>query len=405
MTTFTYFKNIDGIYLKNLDNDAIVFVDGDEFDKNLKTNGFKSTFKEILNNIPNNINNNNKFLSIMIVTNMNCNLCCSYCFENNSRKNDFLKIEDISNICNNIKEFFEKGNYNGISITFTGGEPLLNFEFIKKLTEKIKNIFYNKIVYFSIITNGTKISEKMLIFFDKYRYNLQITFDGSKKFHDLERKTSEDIGTYEIILDNLSRILDYTNITLNIRFNITKFNFKSIGDVLDDLSCLGNNALIHIYFEFLDVCKKNIYYLTEREKINISKCLIDKIFKYDFDKPKGYISGGLCMYKNNTAYTINSDKNIYKCYSLVGYNNFIVSNLTNLVDISGTGTLCNNKACNVYELCYGGCPFSQFNELGIMVKNCRFEYLNFFNKYIFKKELEKELNTIVDIDDIHLDKV
>mgnify|MGYP000914287900 CR=1 FL=1 len=51
MTTFTYFKNIDGIYLKNLDNEAIVFVDGDEFDKNLKTNGFKSTFKEILNNI------------------------------------------------------------------------------------------------------------------------------------------------------------------------------------------------------------------------------------------------------------------------------------------------------------------------------------------------------------------
>ena len=177
MTTFTYFKNIDGIYLKNLDNEAIVFVDGDEFDKNLKTNGFKSTFKEILNNIPNNINNNNKFLSIMIVTNMNCNLCCSYCFENNNRKNDFLKIEDISNICNNVKEFFEKGNYNGISITFTGGEPLLNFEFIKKLTEKIKNIFYNKIVYFSIITNGTKISEKMLISFDKHRYYLQITFD------------------------------------------------------------------------------------------------------------------------------------------------------------------------------------------------------------------------------------
>ena len=39
MTTFTYFKNIDGIYLKNLDNEAIVFVDGDEFDKNLKQIG------------------------------------------------------------------------------------------------------------------------------------------------------------------------------------------------------------------------------------------------------------------------------------------------------------------------------------------------------------------------------
>lgn len=403
MTTFIYYKDKFGIYLKEFTTGSIVFVGIDDFNSSVEEKGLEKSFIEILKNILEGIENK-KCLSVMIVTNMSCNLCCSYCFEK-EKTNSFLKISDIDKIIKNIDYIFHKNNFETIDITFTGGEPSLNFSFIEKITKKLIKNFSKEIINFSIISNGMNFKDNMLEFFDKYNFGIQITFDGNKKIHNLERKTENNIGSYDLILKNIENILLNYKFNVSIRFNITRFNFDTIEEVLLDLSKILNYSKLKLYFDFLDVEKSSIYYLKENEKIEISKYLIDIFLKYDFTFMKEYIQGGFCMYKNNVGYTISSDLNIYKCYSLVENKNFIFSKLEDLENIDGKGNLCNNTLCNVYELCYGGCPFSKYVVSGKMDKVCKYKFLNFFNRYLFKKELEKELDLKVDFMNVHLKKI
>ena len=56
-----------------------------------------------------------------------------------------------------------------IDIGFFGGEPLLEFELIKKITEIIENhpSFNNKLVELTVVTNGTIFSDEIADFLKK----------------------------------------------------------------------------------------------------------------------------------------------------------------------------------------------------------------------------------------------
>ena len=69
-----------------------------------------------------------------------CNLKCKYCdtdFKTNSREYSVSELQDIINTSKNIH-----------SVSLTGGEPLLNVDFLKELLPKV-----NKRIYLE--TNGT----------------------------------------------------------------------------------------------------------------------------------------------------------------------------------------------------------------------------------------------------------
>ena len=69
-----------------------------------------------------------------------CNLKCKYCdtdFKTNSREYSVSELQDIINTSKNIH-----------SVSLTGGEPLLNIDFLKELLPKV-----NKRIYLE--TNGT----------------------------------------------------------------------------------------------------------------------------------------------------------------------------------------------------------------------------------------------------------
>lgn len=77
------------------------------------------------------------------VTN-NCNMRCDYCYEG-EKDTFFLSLGD----CKYIEEFIllaeEVSKDDGIYMKFFGGEPLLNFRFIKYFIENFKesNVFYS----------------------------------------------------------------------------------------------------------------------------------------------------------------------------------------------------------------------------------------------------------------------
>lgn len=76
------------------------------------------------------------FFTLMLVPSEKCNLNCKYCYETNKN----YKLMDISFAKRIIEETFKnlKG-YTKLKIEIRGGEPFLEFEWIKTIFEWVKN--------------------------------------------------------------------------------------------------------------------------------------------------------------------------------------------------------------------------------------------------------------------------
>lgn len=182
-----------------------------------------------------------------------CNFRCTYCVYSESKNElqrthtkdmmsfdvakaaiDFL----ISHSCDEEKA----------SISFYGGEPLLNFKLIKECLSYISEKYpYKKIVY-SMTTNGYLLTEDIISFLVKHNFNLTISLDGPQTINDKNRRLALDgTGTFDVVKKKLlfirerypefyktiliSSVLDYTSNLNKINeffFNDMKIHHKHI---------------------------------------------------------------------------------------------------------------------------------------------------------------------------------
>lgn len=163
--------------------------------------------KEIVNQVADELKSKSA-VNIEITMTNECNGNCSYCFEHNHSKslideneqNRQLKL--IVDYCNN----FDKNKFSGLNIVFWGGEPMLNFEFMKRIFDQ--TLAFDFIRYF-IYSNGTR--------FDKYfemvhlpyadelreRFSIQLSYDG-EPHNRLKRGNTREIilRTAHMLKDN-----------------------------------------------------------------------------------------------------------------------------------------------------------------------------------------------------------
>lgn len=254
-------------------------------------------------------NNNKK--SIFIVLKTDCNLRCSYCFEQGIKK-ETLKMIKISELLTFI-DIWMNGE-TSLEVIFTGGEPLLNFKLLKKLTLKL-TLKYNTL--FSLISNGTLFNNKHILFFNKYNYSIQLTLDGWRYNHNKQRSNNIIKDSYSFLLKMSSKIL-LININLTIRVNINKINRTDICKIINDYKHNLKNNNFEIYFDFIDIDKKSNLYLSSNEKLMLLYKIYYLLSKMNKTIPYSYIIGGNCQIRNRNSITINSNFYIYNCYSFVG---------------------------------------------------------------------------------------
>lgn len=82
-----------------------------------------------------------------------------------------------------------------VTIDFFGGEPFLAYPLIKDVVEWVKAKSWNKDYKFLIGTNGTILTDEMKpwLLENKKLVNIALSFDGTKKAHDLTRDNSYDV--------------------------------------------------------------------------------------------------------------------------------------------------------------------------------------------------------------------
>lgn len=399
-----YVKGNDVVTIFNTFTSALVQLNNDSFE-NLLTSDTNSETEEKLLAMGILVNNRNdeiqkyKYIQysrmfrnnqmlLYICPTMNCNFSCSYCFEagNKTKINMSTEVEDA------IVRFISQNKNKKISIIWFGGEPLLNVDTIKNITDRLnkEQINYSS----SMITNGSLLTKHAVDILKTISIEfIQISMDGTKAVHDIRRHFRSGKGSFDAIIEGINRILSDTSIPITVQVAIDKTNYQEYEKLLsyfnNNFSSYMDEKRIQLNFNVVKdrtnfdtqgTCMSHqdyFHYLTRLNKLNLKH-------KMDLFLPK---MSQPCMYNTVGAYAITPDGEIYKCIEHVGNPQKSVGNiLKENISLSGLATCmfknnylenteCMN--CPVLPICGGGCPLDREADGGENNVAC-----SFYKKYI-----------------------
>ncbi|NRA95611.1 MAG: quinohemoprotein amine dehydrogenase maturation protein [Planctomycetes bacterium] len=151
---------------------------------------------------------------VLNVTNK-CNLSCTYCYEygedriaDSTRADGTVKAPMMSaeTACQSVDFLFESAAARrDVTITFFGGETLLNFGTIKAAVEHAEERARaeDKLVGFSLTTNATLLTDEVVDFLVSHRFGVNVSIDGDQKTHDRHRTFKSGRGSYEMIVPRI----------------------------------------------------------------------------------------------------------------------------------------------------------------------------------------------------------
>jgi len=167
-------------------------------------------------------------IQLFFVPNYSCNFACSYCYQDEyAPTKGLLSKEIIDSFFNYIlKEFAGKRKY----ITIFGGEPLLNSPRQKELIDYFISKADAVQLDVCIVTNGYTLVEFIDILKHGKIREVQITLDGTAKYHDSRRFLKGGGSTFDRIIEGVDACIS-NQITVNLRMVIDKENIDNLPDL------------------------------------------------------------------------------------------------------------------------------------------------------------------------------
>lgn len=154
---------------------------------------------------------------IILQITKDCNFKCRYClFANDTNTNrTHEKINMSFETAKSCVDFLYEHSADAsvVNISFYGGEPLLNFETIKKVVEYANNKFSSKKIVYSMTINGSLLTDGILEFIVKNDFNIAISLDGPKNIQNKHRKfLGSGKGTFDVVYKCINKIKkEYNN--------------------------------------------------------------------------------------------------------------------------------------------------------------------------------------------------
>lgn len=133
----------------------------------------------------------NVFCPTICVTH-NCNLHCVYCYQEHS-----VECMTWQTAVNCVDWIFSHipSECDSVEIDFIGGEPLLEFNLLKKITEYILDTYKDIPFILFATTNGTVLTDDMKAWFTNHKdiFWLGLSLDGTPETHNRNRSSSFDL--------------------------------------------------------------------------------------------------------------------------------------------------------------------------------------------------------------------
>lgn len=159
-----------------------------------------------------------------------CNFRCGYCVYNEHHPdyrgfgNRDMPFEIAKKSLDIILKDYKRDSF---YLTFYGGEPLANFDLMKKCIEYVRNNYKNIKLGVSFTTNLTLLTLDMINYFntlpnDNISVNIMCSIDGPMAIHDKFRRFKNGKGTFEKVIEKFNLLMDnfYEKNSLNKTISI-----------------------------------------------------------------------------------------------------------------------------------------------------------------------------------------
>lgn len=320
---------------------------------------------------------------------LGCNYSCDYCSQKFVERTESTSAKDINDFLEklNVLEFNEEV---GLKVEFWGGEPLVYWKTLKPLAEAIKARFdsWTRKPQFSIITNGSILTEDIIDWLMMMDFSVSISHDGPGQavrgpdpFDDPEKKKLI-LGFYRM----MTRLKK--GISFNSMLSAKNQSRKAISDWFRELTgdphvSLGEGGIVDAYDE--DGITNSLQSLEEHFTFrrtafaDIFGTRGDIAFKMQIDKidaftrsvlsqsPAKYL-GQKCGMDDEHVLAVDLHGNVITCQNVSAVEtskngeSHLGGNLADFGNVAiSTSTHWSNRAecpsCPVLHLCKGACMF------------------------------------------------
>ena len=319
-----------------------------------------------------------------------CNLNCSYCFASQGKYHGERALMSFE-VGKRALDFLieNSGTRRNLEVDFFGGEPLMNFDVVKKLVEYAKSIEKEKgkNFRFTLTTNGVLVDDDVIDFANKEMSNVVLSLDGRKEVHDRYRVDYQGRGSYDIIVPKFQKFVKARGgKNYYMRGTFTHAN----PDFLEDIKTMLNLGFTELSMEPVVAAEGDEAALTEEDKPVVMKQyeeLAELMLKRDKEgKPFTFyhymidLAGGPCIYKrisgcgSGTEYmAVTPWGDLYPCHQFVGDEKFKLGDIWHGVEnkeIQNEFASCNVYArsecrdCWARLYCSGGCAANAYHATG-----------------------------------------
>ena len=319
-----------------------------------------------------------------------CNLNCSYCFASQGKYCGERALMSYETGKRAIDFLIENSTgHTNLDIDFFGGEPLMNWDVVKKLVSygREQEKLHNKNIRFTLTTNGMLLDDEVTEFCNREMHNVVLSLDGRKDVHDRFRKDYNDKGSYDVILPKFLKFVEERkDKSYYIRGTYTHHNTDFFNDIIH-MADLGFKELSMepVVCSSEDECALTDADLPvlfdQYEKLAVEMLKRKKngngftFYHYMID-----LTGGPCIYKrvfgcgSGTEYlAVTPWGELFPCHQFVGDEKYSMGDIYKGV----TNASLRDKfaSCNVYTrpecescwaklYCAGGCAANAYHATG-----------------------------------------
>ena len=337
-----------------------------------------------------------------------CNLNCAYCFASQGKYHGERAVMSFE-VGRQALDFLvaHSGTRRNLEVDFFGGEPLMNFDVVKRLVAYARSIEKEKgkNFRFTLTTNGMLVDDDVIDFANRECHNVVLSLDGRKEIHDRFRVDYAGNGSWERIVPKFQRFVEARGGKgYYMRGTFTHAN----PDFLKDIQTMLDLGFTELSMEPVVCAPDDPSALTEEDKPivlrqyeELAKLMLERdregrpftFYHYMID-----LTGGPCIYKrisgcgSGTEYmAVTPWGDLYPCHQFVGEEKFRLGDIW--TGVTNHAIQDQFAACNVYAreeckscwarlYCSGGCAANAYHATGRITGTYQ------YGCELFKKRME-----------------
>ena len=259
----------------------------------------QSTFKDLGNSEI----STDSFCTLHLLLNEKCNFHCKYCYSAEGRSSAELNMKQIKTTLDYFLSSEREAVRDRTIMFMGGGEPVLSWNLLEEATLYAENFAKEQgiLVHFSLTTNGSIMTNKMLNFLKEHNFTVQISFEILPEIQNAQR------GSYNAVAANLVRLTE-KGINNYVRSTITELNVARIPEMVEHC---------HTYFPLVKKmsCQQVVdpSYFTDEEKVND---FFNKYFVSYHTAEEKANEYGITL-RSSSSHLLNYSKRERFCYNLL----------------------------------------------------------------------------------------